>query len=563
MLRRLTDRLRRIYGDEKGAACALRMEVLVGLYTHDEEPQPNMAGWSERDAVLIAYGDHVLSPAEKPLAALDHFLDRHTGDVFTALHILPFFPFSSDDGFSVIDFRAVRADLGDWSDINVIARKHRLMVDLVLNHVSAQSAWFKEFIAGRAPGRDYFLTADPGADLSAVVRPRTHPLLTKFSTRDGGRHVWTTFSADQADLNFQNPDVLFEMLDVLLFYVSNGARIIRFDAVAYLWKEIGTSCIHLPQTHEVVKLIRDLLSIVAPGVILVTETNVPHAENISYFGDGDEAHMVYQFSLPPLLLHALARGTAKYLTRWAHELQPPPVGCSFLNFTSSHDGIGVRPIEGLVPAAERDALLSHVRARGGEVSMKRNADGSESPYELNITWYDAMGGLPGETSELHLARFLCSQAVCFALRGIPSVYFGALIAAPNDRAGVTTSGRARSINRHKWPAGELETALGDAASPASRSLAGIKKLLAARASRPAFHPDAAQEMLQLDDRVFAVRRIAADGRFVLCLHNTAASPVTVRWPGSHGRFRDLLGGRYSAPDIALGPYAVAWIEPAA
>jgi len=120
-------------------------------------------------------------------------------------------------------------------------------------------------------------------------------------------------------------------------------RIARLDAVAFLWKELGTNCLHLPETHELVKLFRDVCEIVAPRAIILTETNVPHAENVSYFGQGDEAHMVYQFSLPPLLLHAFITGNGQYLTHWASGLEPPPAGCTFFNFTASHDGVGVRP----------------------------------------------------------------------------------------------------------------------------------------------------------------------------------------------------------------------------
>lgn len=560
-LRKPAARLRRLYGEQTGARCVPRLAMLVGRYGLGAEDVPRPpAGWSERDAVLIAYGDHLRAPPEKPLHVLWHFLETRVEGSFSAIHVLPFFPSSSDDGFSVIHFRQVSPELGDWPDIQRIASKHRLMVDLVLNHASAQSNWFQDFIAGVAPARDYFVTAEPADDLSAVVRPRTHPLLTKVPAREGERHVWTTFSADQVDLDFRNPDVLFEMLDLLILYISMGARLIRLDAIAYLWKKTGTPCVHLRETHEVVKLFRDVLAIVAPDVLLITETNVPHAENISYFGDGDEAHMVYQFSLPPLLLHAMSTGTARHLTAWAASLPPPPPGCTFFNFTSSHDGIGVRPLEGILPASERDTLVAHVRARGGQVSMKRNADGTESPYELNITWYEAMGSPLNEPAELHRARFLCSQAVCFALRGIPSVYLGTLLAAPNDHAGVRTTGRARSINRHKWQMEELEPLLRDPESESSLALAGIKRLLAARAGHPAFHPEASQEILTLDDRIFAIRRTAADGRTVLCLHNTSAETVVLQLADELRPSRDLLGGTFSGSRIELPPCAAAWLE---
>lgn len=128
------------------------------------------------------------------------------------------------------------------------------MFDLVLNHCSARSSWFKDFIAGIEPARHYFLNMDPKQDYSEVVRPRTSPLLTKTRTIDGEANVWTTFSADQVDLNWCNPEVLFEFIDILMFYISKGMRIVRMDAVAFVWKELGTNCIHLPETHEIVKL---------------------------------------------------------------------------------------------------------------------------------------------------------------------------------------------------------------------------------------------------------------------------------------------------------------------
>ncbi|SVD07509.1 uncharacterized protein METZ01_LOCUS360363, partial [marine metagenome] len=311
-------------------------------------------------------------------------------------------------------------------DVVRFSGEFELMFDLVLNHCSAKSPWFKEYVSGIEPGRNYVMEVDEKADLSAVVRPRSTPLLTTFQTRGGERNVWTTFGADQVDLDWTSPDLLFEFLDVIMFYVSMGCRILRLDAVAFLWKKIGTSCLHLPETHEVVKLIRNLLEVVAPDVLILTETNVPHEENVSYFGKGDEAHAVYQFTLPPLLLHGLLRGTAKHLSSWAAQLSSPPRGCHFLNFTASHDGIGVRPLEGILPKQEIWDLAEEVEKKGGFVSMRKLEDGSESPYELNSTFYSALSDPKDEA--LGEARFLCSQSVALAMRGIPAVYFHSLCA---------------------------------------------------------------------------------------------------------------------------------------
>ncbi|MFH0908353.1 MAG: sugar phosphorylase [bacterium] len=564
-LRHVQARFERLYGP-LAPRCHARFSQLLGRYGIGCPEPAAPRRWDERDAVLITYGDSVCRSTERPLVTLGRFLERYVGDAVNTVHILPFFPFSSDDGFSVVHFRTVHPDLGGWNDVQALGGRYRLMFDLVLNHVSRASNWFRDFELGIAPGCDFFIAQDPATDLTAVVRPRTHPLLTPVNTRDGLRHVWTTFSDDQVDLNYANPDVLFDMLDILIFYISMGARIVRLDAIAYLWKKPGTPCIHLPEAHEVVKLMRDLLDIVAPDVLLLTETNVPHEENVSYFGQGDEAHLVYQFSLPPLLLHTMVMGNAARLTQWAAGLSDPPPGCSHLNFTASHDGIGVRPLEGLVPAAEIGHIVEHVQRRGGRVSMKKNSDGTESPYELNCTWFDAMGGEADEAEDLHLARFLCSQAIPLALKGIPAVYIHSLTATPNDLAGVEQTGRARTINRRKWDDAALQALLDDKASAASCALRTMVQMLKVRAQHAAFHPDGAQRVLDLDARVFAVERIAPGGtERIVALHNVSSEQADVRVSGLGEGATDLLGGTCALTEggaVKLPPYASAWLAQA-
>ena len=304
-------------------------------------------------------------------------------DTIGGVHLLPFFPFSSDDGFSVTDFWKVDPRLGTWNDVALLGKNFRLMFDGVINHVSRESEWFQAFVRGEPPFTDYFICADPNADLSQVTRPRTSPLLTPVKTTRGTKHVWTTFSADQIDLNYKNPEVLLKIIELLLFYAEQGAEVIRLDAIAYLWKEPGTTCIHLPQTHRVVKLFRSVFDQVAPGVILITETNVPHADNVSYFGNGtDEAQMVYNFALPPLVLHTFHTGNAQRLTNWAATLTTPSRSTTFFNFIASHDGIGVMPARGLLSESEIHELVRRTLAHGGKVSSKSNPDGSESRVRI-------------------------------------------------------------------------------------------------------------------------------------------------------------------------------------
>ncbi len=377
--------LNQIYGEETGKLALERLAPIIEKFP--ATPKAKKEFFSQEDIVLITYGDSLKKEGQAPIATLHEFAGSYLKDAISTIHFLPFFPYSSDDGFSVMDFFAIDPELGSWEDVKAIGNDFELMFDYVVNHFSSQSQWFADYLAGKPGYEDFAIDVDPATDLSMVTRPRSLPLLSEYKKSDGQSvHLWTTFSADQIDFNFKSLDVLARMVEVVLFYVQNGAMILRQDAIAYLWKRIGTSCIHLEQTHEVVKLMRDLLDMVAPEVVLLTETNVPHEENVSYFGAGDEAHMVYQFSLPPLLLHALMNGDTSHLTRWAASLGELPAGCTYFNFTASHDGIGMRPLQGIIPDKELSKLAKRVKQLGGHVSTKANSDGTESPYELNITY---------------------------------------------------------------------------------------------------------------------------------------------------------------------------------
>ncbi len=557
-----------LYG-RRWEKCLDRLARLIGRYGVGEEaPAAAPARWSERDRVLITYADILRRPDEAPLATLGRFLRERLTGALNTVHLLPFFPATSDDGFAVSDYRAVDPACGEWEDVAALGADFRLAFDLVLNHCSASHAWFKQYLNGIAPGRESFHETDPKTDLSAVVRPRSLPLLTKFPTRRGERHVWTTFSEDQIDLNFANPDVLFSFFDLLLYYYWRGARLFRLDAVAFLWKQPGTNCLHLPQTHAVVRLLRRLADLTMPDALVLTETNVPHAENVSYFGAGDEAHLVYNFSLPPLLLHGLLRGSAERLTAWAAELAPPPPGSAFLNFTASHDGIGVRPLEGLVPEAEVTGLAEAISQRGGHVSTRR-VGSTDRPYELNVTYFDALAD-PGQAySESHIARFLCSQAVALALRGLPAIYFHSLTATRNDFEGVGLTGRARSINRHKWDERELAVLLNNPSTATARVFRELTRLLELRAKHPAFHPDGEQLVCALHPAVFAVQRTSPDrSECLTALHNFSAQTVTVpvdgRAPGLHSVdfWDDALSGQprqRQDSGLELKPYEVLWL----
>ncbi len=565
---RIKEKLAFIYGPETAAETTQRLTELIRRWRENLPEIPGAEGGGvpadQGDAIMITYGDNVQRDGEVPLQVLKEFCDRYLEGVVSGLHILPFSPYSSDDGFSVMDYRKVNPEWGDWEDISGIAMNFRLMADLVLNHCSAEGTWFAEFVAGNPKYSDYFITVEPGTDLSAVFRPRALPLTHEFIVNGEKKQVWTTFSRDQVDVNFANPDVFLEFVDILLDYVSKGVRIIRLDAIGFLWKELGTPCMHHEKTHEMVKLFRLVLAETAPGVVLITETNVPHKENISYFGDGtDEAHMVYQFTLPPLTLDAFIRGDASKLTAWAKTLPAPNPDYTFFNFLASHDGVGVLPSRGYLNDSELNKLVAEVQARGGLVSYKSTPEG-DIPYELNVSYRDAVAeaSLP---TELRAKKFLASQAVMLAMAGVPGIYIHSLLGSGNWKEGVGITGVNRTINREKLSIEKLEAELADPGSLRHLIFSGYSKMLQARSGHDAFHPTAGQEVLDLGPDVFALKRIDRKKRVVYCLQSVSERGSRVLVPGLSGEFVDLISGekiRITDGGIDLTAWDVLWLTEA-
>jgi sucrose phosphorylase len=483
---------------------------------------------------------------------------------FNGLHVTPFFPSTSDEGFSVSDYLAVDERYGTWQDVEALGHGRRLAIDAVLNHLSAGSDWFRRFLAGDPEYAGFFRTAEPGADLAAVVRPRTHPLLTRFDGARGPVWAWTTFSEDQVDLNYRTPEVLVRVLEVLIAYIERGANILRLDAVAFLFKQEGTASIHLPETHAVVQFLRSCVEAVDPSVLVLTETNVRHEENVGYFGapGADQAHIVYQFPLPPLTLHALLTGDASRLRAWAATLEPLRAGTAFLNFLASHDGVGIRPAEGVLEPADVDLLVAAATASGGETSSRTLADGTTTVYELNATWYALMAA--GHPPELALRRHLAAHAVMFALRGIPATYMQSVVAGDNDRERFARTGEARSLHRRRFDDVEaFSRAVKNRGTRAGAAWQGLLEMLVARAATPAFHPDSDQIVLDTPPAVFAVERVAADGERARVYVNVSGEPCAVGVPHDGARWSSLVGG--PAPEgerLVLPPWSSAWLDAA-
>ncbi len=564
--KRILELLVSLYGEPAAKLAHSRIDALMEGFRLQSAVISRMAGRSvsHADAFLITYGDQLQESGVPPLQCLADFCRDHLTNIIPAVHILPFYPYSSDDGFSVIDYRKVDPLLGSWEDVARLGSNFNLMFDAVLNHVSVQQEWFQHFLNDEPRYIDYFIVVDPDSDLSQVVRPRTLPLLTEFPVCTGPRRVWTTFSEDQVDLNFRNTDVLLEILEVILFYVSHGADFLRLDAVAYLWKEIGTPCIHLPLTHAIIKLFRSVLDQVAPHVLLITETNVPHAENISYFGDGtDEAQMVYNFALPPLLLHTIHTGSSRALTRWAASLKLPSDRATFFNFLASHDGIGINPVRGILGESEIEAVVRQCVLHGSLVSNRRNPDGTDSPYELNINYFDALSNpQSAEALDLQIDRFIAAHAILLSLIGVPALYFHSLFGSRSWIDGSAQTGRNRTINRQKLIRENVEQELANPGSLRFKVFTRLCKLLQVRGQHPVFDPYGAQEVLEFGESVFAlIRSSPLASERILYLQNITSVVQTVVLSESH-RGVDLLSPakRISAGMLQLAPYEGLWVQ---
>ncbi|AZI52548.1 MULTISPECIES: alpha-amylase family glycosyl hydrolase [Pantoea] len=558
----ITDLIDKIYAGTFPEATFARL--LADIATAREAIKlPRKAHWDEQDVVLITYADQFREADKPTLSTFSRFYQQHLQSTFPLVHLLPFFPWSSDDGFSVIDYHQVDPLCGDWQDIARLHQETRLMFDFVCNHMSAHSAWFSHFLAQDPGWDDFFISMPPATDLSAVTRPRTSPLLTPFKMADGEtRFIWTTFSADQIDLNFANPEVLLRMVNVLLDYLKRGADYVRLDAVGYMWKTPGTRCIHLEKTHQLVKLFRAIADQVAPGTVIITETNVPHQDNISYLGNGhDEAQMVYQFSLPPLVLHAIHTGSARALRQWASALDLSSNDTTFFNFLASHDGIGLNPARGILSEVEIVALVRDLALEGALVSYKNNPDGTTSPYEINVTYLDALNR-EDDDDATRLKRFLLAHAILLVFPGVPAIYIQSILGGRNHYDGVRAAGHNRAINRQKYDLQQIEGDLAGGNWLRQQVYTRLGQLIQLRRRQPAFHPDNPMTLYESENAVLVLRRHQPEsGDGLLCVFNLSGRSVETQLPVAH-TLQDVVSGEKidGTQPVKLDAWQFMWLR---
>ena len=584
---KILTKLSRLYGEDTAKEYMPELERICRVYyaykteemlerTKTLDPK-NL--FTEEDVILITYGDLIREDGASPLTTLSKFCGIYLKQTINTLHILPFFPYSSDRGFAIEDFETVDPELGSWKDIEDLASRYKLMFDGVINHVSSKSRWFQRFLDGTPHYKDFFISYDSYDDLtseerSAIFRPRTTDILTKFHTIDGEKHIWSTFSKDQIDLNYKNPEVLVRVIEILLLYARKGAVIIRLDAVTFLWANPGTSCANLEETHMIVKVFRDILDLVAPHVSIITETNIPHKDNISYFGNGsDEAHMVYNFALPPLVLHTFYTKDTTRLNEWAESLKPPSETTAYFNFLDSHDGVGLMAVKDLLSHDEIQFIIRRAREHGGYISYKTDKDGQEVPYEINITWFNALCREDGTPhTDLQVDKFIASRAMALALQGVPGIYLHSFFGTRNDIDVVSCPISKREVNRKALDYNILTKAIDDPDTLTSKIIRKLNSIISLRTKQSAFHPNGAQKILKVKPEIFAVLRTSPnEDQHILSLINITDDEIQIAIPLREVQvlkqeWYDLISqDKHTFKDenisLTLKPYDIVWLEP--
>ena len=524
--------------------------------------------WNESHSVLITYADSIYKNGEATLITLRNLLSKHFGSLSRVVHILPFLKSTSDGGFAVSSYDSLEKKFGGWDDLKSFSNNHVLMADLVLNHVSSSHPWVQQFIKSKEPGISNVFSPVENLDWSNVIRPRSSSLFSQINTKDGPKQVWTTFGPDQIDLNWQNPKMTLEFLNLITAYLSNGIKWLRLDAVGFIWKESGTTCLHLPKAHSIVKLLRVLLNNLLDDGVLITETNVPQKENLSYLISDDEAHMAYNFPLPPLLLEAIITSRADILNSWIFDWPLLPDDTTLFNFTASHDGVGLRALEGLMDEQRIKNLLINCEKRGGLVSHRRLSNGDDKPYELNISWWSAMEDSSRDSNRFQFERFILTQLLVMALKGVPAFYLPALLASENDIKSFSMTGQRRDLNREKFKSDILLSVLNNPESNANKNLKCLRNGMDIRSELKQFHPCSAMKCLTKGRSDIVVIKRGEGPESVFAIHNFTENKINYQLNDSDlpeiidndFNMRDYLTSvQYNWKNISLDPFQVIWL----
>ena len=540
-------------------------EIVQIIHHFNKKNPKKKKSISEKTTLVICYGDSVYSEKKKSIKVFQNFFQKKLKDYFDTIHFLPFYPSSSDSGFAVKDHYKVENKLGNWFDIKNVSKSSNVMADMVINHSSARGLWFRNFLKKKEPGKDYFLTVNTKFNTSKVVRPRDHKLLKKIKIFKKSDYLWRTFSPDQIDLNFRNPSVLIQFIKIMIHLINNGVTIFRLDAIAYLWKENGSKCINLEQTHEIIKLLRNITNLLNIKTNIITETNLPEKENLSYFGKNDEANWIYNFSLPPLLIHALLFENSIFLNKWSKNLPNPKKGNSYLNFIASHDGIGMRPTEGLFNQKVLNNFLKRLKKNGSKFSYRKVLNKTKKVYEANITVFDALKKSDyDQKGKFYFERYLSAHAIMISFEGIPAVYFNSIFGTANDEAKFIITGNNRDINRYKWNLKNISNKLKDSKTKQNKFYNSICNLLKIRRNQKAFHPNASRINIDLGRKIYGFKRISEDKKqTILCFTNLSSKIQTIKIDKKNQKMKNLLSSKINIMNkkfLILKPFETIWLS---
>ena len=408
---------------------------------------------------LITYVDRL---ADGGLLKLETLLNTELKDLFGGVHLLPFFyPIDGTDaGFDPIDHTQVDPRLGSWDDINLLSNTTDIMADVIVNHVSSKSPQFLDYLehGEKSSYAKLFLTLNtvfPNGvsekELLSVYRPRPSLPFTTISLKDGSKKMfWTTFTSNQIDIDVQCDQGKDYLNSILEQFHKSGIKMIRLDAAGYAIKKAGTSCFMIPETFDFIDMFREKAS--TYGIEVLVEIHSYFKKQIEI---AKQVDWVYDFALPPLVLHSIFNRTSTFLKKWI-EIRPE----NTITVLDTHDGIGVMDVggseklPGLLPDSEIDSLVEeiHLRSHGESKAATGAAASNLDLYQVNCTYYDALG-----KNDSH---YLLARAIQFYMPGIPQVYYNGLLAEPNDMELLAKTNVGRDINRHYFKRNELANALG-------------------------------------------------------------------------------------------------------
>jgi sucrose phosphorylase len=477
---------------------------------------------SKNGVMLITYANSM----GKNIAQLEYVLNHIVKGAVAGVHILPFFPSSSDRGFSPLRYDIVDPEFGDWSDLARLSEKYFLMYDFMINHLSSQSSYFQDFIAKKDKSpfttmfirhKDFWPNGEPTTEEIERIykrKPKAPNVIVKFNNGTAER-VWCSFGDDQIDLNIQSEVTWQFIQDNLKILADHGAAFIRLDAFAYTTKKVGSTCFfEEPEIWEILDRVKNILS--PYQVEILPEVHEHYAIQLKL---AEKGYWVYDFALPMLLLHALHTGETTNLVHW---LQICPR--KQLTTLDTHDGIGVVDVRGLLTDEQIDRTKDLLFSHGANIKRIYNTEayGNLDIYQINCTYYSALGN--------NNDAYTIARAVQMFAPGIPQIYYVGLLAGKNDIKLVESTKNGRDINRHSFTIEEIAR---ETKRPVVQK---ILKLMRFRNEFPAF---AGECEASSNDSELIIKRVSG-GYCAELVADMKTYVYSIKYSGPDGNKQDLV-----------------------